>query len=153
MLFVADRRRVNSDVRTHYLGKGDSLMRILSLVLLLLVLSAPLFAQTGSSPWKGVASKDDGETLYVHIKPQKNGNLVTAWVKLILPDGAWSIALEQYNCSTRRFRLLANVFLINGEALPGNSNFLPNGTPTAQWSPIRSGSAAAQVFSQLCLRN
>jgi len=125
-------------------------MRITT-VILLLALSTSIFAQSGSSPWKGVASKDDGESIYVHIKPQKSGNIITAWVKLVLADGTWSVSLQQYNCPARRFRLLVNVFLINGEALPGNFNFLPNGTSGAPWVPIPKDSPSAPVFSELCL--
>jgi len=120
-------------------------------IVLLLALAAPVCPQSDQSPWKLVASNEDIGTLYVHIKPQNSRNFVTTWVKLVMPDDSWSIQLQQYNCAARRFRLLANVFIINGEALPGNFNFLPNGTSTAQWVSIPKGSAPAQVFSELCL--
>jgi hypothetical protein len=123
----------------------------MKIMTLLLVLSTPVFTQTQSSPWKLVASKEDGETLYVHIKPQRSGKIVTTWEKLVLSDGTWSITLQQYNCPARRFRLLVNVFLINGEALPGNLPFLANGMSTSNWGSIPKGSAAAQAFSELCL--
>jgi hypothetical protein len=98
-----------------------------------------------------VASKDDGEAIYVHIKPQKTGNIITGWSKFVLANGDWSVSLQQYNCPATRFRLLANVFIIDGEALPGNFNLLPNGTSAAPWGPVPKDSPAASVFSEFCL--
>jgi|SRR6266581_3778825 len=117
---------------------------------LVVALCASAVAQTPTSSWKQIESKATGVRLYVHQKPQRNGGVVTGWQKLVQPNGDMVLMLSQCDCRSKRFRLLAEVVVSNGDAFPGNSVFLPNGTTTTPWTSIGEDSPGEQIFVEQC---
>lgn len=98
------------------------------------------------SVWRYVTTVSGGAKVYINdeIKNIAGGNK-TAWEKMVMSDGTFTIALAEWDCSSKR-RLTKQLSLYNSDQTVATTIKKKN-----EWSEIIPDSTSNFIFSRLCL--
>lgn len=128
--------------KTNFSNSTNKLLFSL-IIFILLFSAASVPAQTAR--WRYVTTISEGVKFYLdEIKPLPGGGSVTAWEKIVKPDGSFFVSFVEWDCAGKRRQAHQLTAYRPDKTVIGT-------VKQPVWSPVMPGSSADLLYRRVCL--